>query len=111
MNNGKTGANPYEAKVYGDDIGNYDRTKRAMNPVLFICRVFGISRQNSAVFAIIENGEETATPGTRWCLACGRENNNAYVSFAPVAERMLPVRENRRVRPSSFPGFGMRMRT
>ena len=27
MNNGKTGANPYEAKVYGDDIGNYDRTK------------------------------------------------------------------------------------
>lgn len=84
MNNGKTGANPYEAKVYGDDIGNYDRTK-SYEPRAVHLPVFGISGQNSAVFAIIENGEETAT---LHAMVSGMrsENNNAYVSFAPVAE-------------------------
>ena len=84
MNNGKTGANPYEAKVYGDDIGNYDRTK-SYEPRSVHLPVFGISGQNSAVFAIIENGEETAT---LHAMVSGMrsENNNAYVSFAPVAE-------------------------
>lgn len=80
----KPGANPYEAKVYGDDIGNYDRTK-SYEPRAVHLPVFGISGQNSAVFAIIENGEETAT---LHAMVSGMrsENNNAYVSFAPVAE-------------------------
>lgn len=84
MNNGKTGSNPYEAKVYGGDMGNYDRT-RSYEPRAVHLPVFGISGQNSAVFAIIEGGAETAT---LHAMVSGMrsENNNAYVSFAPVAE-------------------------
>ena len=84
MNNGKTGSNPYEAKVYGGDMGNYDRT-RSYEPRAVHLPVFGVSGQNSAVFAIIEGGAETAT---LHAMVSGMrsENNNAYVSFAPVAE-------------------------
>lgn len=83
INNGKTGASPYEAVVYGGDIGNYERAK-TYDPRVAHLPVFGISGQDSAVFAVIESGASTAT---LHAMVSGMrsENNNAYVSFTTAA--------------------------
>ena len=83
MNNGKTTANVYECPVYGEDIANYDSTKRFDLRTIHM-PYFGILGEKNGLFAVLEDGKANAVIHAG--IAGGESVcNAAYASFYPLA--------------------------